>query len=109
LYRDGKPTDTKVGHKMSTLKKKLNFSKHGNHDQSSHGSWSNDDDSEGEDIPEPKNPKPKFVPYNDDSEGEFEDLDADDPRWMDNMDTLRPARSEAYYQEITSRLRERRK
>ena len=23
LYRDGKPTDTKVGHKMSTLKKKL--------------------------------------------------------------------------------------
>jgi hypothetical protein len=22
LYRDGKPTDTKVGHKMSTLKKK---------------------------------------------------------------------------------------
>jgi hypothetical protein len=90
LYRDGKPTDTKVGHKMSTLKKNFDLAKHGNHNQSSHGNWSNDDDSEGEDESEPKNPKPKFVAYDDDSEGEFADLDADDPRWMDDMDILRP-------------------
>jgi hypothetical protein len=90
LYRDGKPTDTKVGHKMSTLKKNFDLAKHGDHNQSSHGNWSNDDDSEGEDESEPKNPKPKFVAYDDDSEGEFADLDADDPRWMDDMDILRP-------------------
>jgi hypothetical protein len=90
LYRDGKPTDTKVGHKMSTLKKNFDLAKHGNHNQSSHGNWSNDDDSEGEDESESKNPKPKFVAYDDDSEGEFADLDADDPRWMDDMDILRP-------------------
>jgi hypothetical protein len=90
LYRDGKPTDTKVGHKMSTLKKNFDLAKHGDHNQSSHGNWSNDDDSEGEDESESKNPKPKFVAYDDDSEGEFADLDADDPRWMDDMDILRP-------------------
>ena len=33
-----------------------------------------------------KNPKLNFVPYKDDSEGEFEDLDYDDPKWMDTMD-----------------------
>jgi len=84
LYRDGKPTDTKVGHKVSTLKKKLDIEKHGDHDQSSHGQGG--DDSEGEDSSEPKNPKPNFVPYRDDSEEEFEELDADDPKWMDTMD-----------------------
>lgn len=98
LYRDGKPTDTKVGHKMSTLKKKFNVAKHGNHDQSSHGSWANGgynpDDSEGEDSLEPKNYRthPKFHEIIDDSEGEFEDLNYDDPRWMDDMDILRPSR-----------------
>ena len=97
LYRDGKPTETKVGHKMSTLKKNL-VEKHGNHDQGSHGAWANGkynpDDSEGEDAPEPKNYRthPKFHSSKDDSEGEFEELDADDPRWMDDMDILRPSR-----------------
>jgi hypothetical protein len=38
----------------------------------------------------PKNLKPKFVPYDDDSEGEFEDLDYDDPKYMDTMDYARP-------------------
>lgn len=45
--------------KMSTLKKNFEVSKHGNHDQSSHGSWSEN-------------------PHNDDN-----------PRAMDNMDTGR--------------------
>jgi hypothetical protein len=99
LYRDGKPTETKVGHKVSTLKKKLEVSKHGSHDQSSHGAWANGkynpDDSEGEDALEPKNygkPTPKLHSHDDDSEGEFEELDADDPRWMDDMDIMRPSR-----------------
>ncbi len=98
LYRDGKPTETKVGHKMSTLKKNSEVTKHGSHDQSSHGAWANGkynpDDSEGEDSPEPKNdrPYPKFPNTKDDSEGEFEELDADDPRWMDDMDIMRPSR-----------------
>ncbi|NBR23367.1 MAG: DUF2945 domain-containing protein [Micrococcales bacterium] len=97
LYRDGKPTDTKVGHKMSTLNKSL-VEKHGSHDQSSHGAWANGkynpDDSEGEDALEPKNYRthPKFHSTKDDSEGEFEDLNYDDPRWMDDMDILRPSR-----------------
>jgi hypothetical protein len=85
LYQDGKPTDRKVGHKMSTLSK-TEVEKHGDHDQSSHGSGNGEDDSEGEDSSEPKNPKPNFVPYKDDSEEEFEELDADDPKWMDTMD-----------------------
>jgi hypothetical protein len=84
LYQDGKPTDRKVGHKISTLKKKSDLEKHGDHDQSSHGGEA--DDSEGEDSSEPKNPKPNFVPYRDDSEEEFQELDADDPKWMDTMD-----------------------
>ena len=98
LYRDGKPTETKVGHKMSTLKKNSEVAKHGNHDQASHGAWANGgynpDDSEGEDASEPKNykPHPKFHGTKDDSEGEFEETDADDPRWMDDMDILRPSR-----------------
>ena len=39
LYRDGKPTDIQVGHKMSTLTKSLGepLLKHGSHNQSSHG------------------------------------------------------------------------
>lgn len=99
LYRDGKPTDTKVGHKMSTLKKNSKVAKHGNHDQSSHGAWANGkynpDDSEGEDASEPKNYGPTKLDRmgrKDDSEGEFEDNGADDPRWMDDMDILRPSR-----------------
>lgn len=98
LYRDGKPTETKVGHKMSTLRKSESVEKHGNHDQSSHGAWANGkynpDDAEGEDASEPKNyyDHPKFHSTNDDSEGEFEDNGADDPRWMDDMDILRPSR-----------------
>jgi hypothetical protein len=83
LYQDGKPTDRKVGHKMSTLRKS-EVEKHGDHDQSSHGGEG--DDSEGEDSSEPKNPKRDIVPYKDDSEGEFSDLDYDDPKWMDTMD-----------------------
>lgn len=96
LYRDGKPTETKVGHKMSTLKKNSEVAKHGSHDQDSHGAWANGkyspDDSEGEDGSEPKNPKSpkKLHPHNDDSEEEYEELDADDPKWMDDMDILRP-------------------
>ena len=99
LYRDGKPTETKVGHKMSTLKKNSEVAKHGSHDQSSHGAWANGkynpDDSEGEDESEPKNygdPKPKLHGHNDDSEEEYEELDADDPKWMDDMDIMRPSR-----------------
>lgn len=99
LYRDGKPTETKVGHKMSTLKKNSEVAKHGNHDQSAHGAWANGkynpDDSEGEDSPEPKNygpTKTDRMGRKDDSEGEFEETDADDPRWMDDMDILRPSR-----------------
>jgi hypothetical protein len=91
LYRDGKPTETQVGHKMSTLRKSESVEKHGSHDQDSHGAWSNgkydQDDSEGEDSIEPKNQK--LSDLKDDSEGEFEDLDYDDPRHMDDMD-LRP-------------------
>jgi hypothetical protein len=67
------------------LPKKKGIEKHGDHDQSSHGSG-NGDDSEGEDSSEPKNVKPYFVPYKDDSEEEFQELDADDPKWMDTMD-----------------------
>jgi hypothetical protein len=96
LYRDGKPTDTKVGHKVSTLKKNSNLAKHGNHDQESHGAWANGkyntDDSDGEDSSEPKNykgKKPKISYEENDTEGEF-DNNADDPRWMDNMDILFP-------------------
>lgn len=39
LYRDGKPTDIEVGHKMSSLTKSIEFDlfKHGSHNQSSHG------------------------------------------------------------------------
>jgi len=155
LYRDGKPTETKVGHKMSTLRKsesvakhgshnqkdhaphggagggfgggvgtlsrvngkiqasslfrladdeedteekKKKIEKHGSHDQGSHGAWSNGkyspDDSEGEDESEPKNPKSpkKLHSHSDDSEEEYEELDADDPKWMDDMDIMRPSR-----------------
>lgn len=90
LYRDGKPTETKVGHKVSTLKK--NFAKHYSHDQKTHGGKYNTDDSEGEDSSEPKNyrgKKPKISYEENDTEGEFES-NADDPRWMDDMDILRP-------------------
>lgn len=99
IYKDGEETETLVGHKMSTLKKNSEVAKHGNHDQGSHGAWANGkynpDDSEGEDAPEPKNygpTKTDRMGRKDDSEGEFEELDYDDPRWMDDMDILRPSR-----------------
>ena len=63
LYRDGKPTETKVGHKMSTLRKSELVEKHQDHDQSSHGSWSDN-------------------PHN-----------ADNPKHMDSMDMGRPQSS----------------
>ena len=96
LYRDGKPTEVKVGHKVSTLKKSFDVFKHGNHDQSQHGAWANgkynNDDSEGEDMSEPKNykgKKPKISYQSNDTEGEFVD-NTDDPKWMDEMDVIRP-------------------
>lgn len=99
IYKDGEETETLVGHKMSTLKKNSEVAKHGNHDQGSHGAWANGkynpDDSEGEDASEPKNygpTKTDRMGRKDDSEGEFEDNGADDPRWMDDMDILRPSR-----------------
>lgn len=98
IYKDGKETETLVGHKMSTLNKSL-VQKHGSHDQASHGAWANGkynpDDAEGEDAPEPKNygpTKTDRMGLKDDSEGEFEDLNYDDPKWMDSMDILRPSR-----------------
>lgn len=36
LYRDGKATDTQVGHKMSSLSKSADVVKHGSHDQKTH-------------------------------------------------------------------------
>lgn len=79
--------------------KKAIVEKHGSHDQRSHGAWSsggkgkyNTDDSEGEDSSEPKNYKDKApkISYNsNDTEGEFGD-NTDDPKWMDEMDVLRP-------------------
>ena len=94
------PTDVQLYAEAlpATLKKNSEVTKHGSHDQASHGAWANGkynpDDSEGEDSPEPKNdrPYPKFPNTKDDSEGEFEELDADDPRWMDDMDIMRPSR-----------------
>jgi hypothetical protein len=87
LYRDGEPTDTQVGHKASTLKKKL-VTKHGNHDQRSHGSWS--DESDGEYL-DTEGLHGSHRRRKDDSEGEFED-DDDDMEAMDMMDILRPPR-----------------
>jgi len=91
LYRDGKPTDTKVGDKMSTLKKKIDLSKHGDHDQSSHGTWS--DESEGEYV-DNQGLHPRHRRSKDDSEGEFGDSsDDNDMEAMDMMDILRPPKS----------------
>lgn len=92
IYKDGKETETLVGHKMSTLRKSASVEKHGNHDQKTHAGKYNIDDSEGEDSSEPKNykdKKPKIKYDDNDTEGEF-DNNADDPRWMDDMDILRP-------------------
>lgn len=102
IYKDGKETETLVGHKMSTLRKSESVEKHGSHDQSTHGAWSNGkynpDDSEGEDEIEPKNYRTpqKLSDLKDDSEGEFEDLNYDDPRHMDDMDILRPFGGNAF-------------
>ena len=85
LYRDGEPTETQVGHKMSTLKKNFDLAKHGTHDQKTHGRW---DESEGEfESTEGKHPR-HYRPKDDDSEGEFEDIDDVDE--MDDMDLLQP-------------------
>jgi len=73
------------GHRYASDKKEVD--KHGDHDQSTHGDRYNADDSEGESGIEGKNPKPYFAPSKqDDSEGEFEDSDYDDPSYMDTMD-----------------------
>ena len=102
IYKDGKETETLVGHKMSTLRKSESVEKHGSHDQSSHGAWANGkynpDDSEGEDEIEPKNYRTpqKLSELKDDSEGEFEDSNYDDPRHMDDMDILRPFGGNAF-------------
>ena len=84
--------------KRDEAMKKATVEKHGNHDQSQHGAWANGkyntDDSEGEDYSEPKNykgKKPKITwDSTDDSEGEYGDSNYDDPKWMDDMDILRP-------------------
>lgn len=86
LYRDGKPTETQVGHKMSTLKKNFDLAKHGNHDQRTHGAWA--DESEGE-YEDNQGLHGRHRRGEDDSEGEFEDTD-DDMEAMDNMDILNP-------------------
>jgi hypothetical protein len=86
LYRDDKPTDTQVGHKMSTLKKNSKLAKHGNHDQKTHGTWA--DESEGE-YEDSQGLHGEHRRRKDDSEGEFED-DDDDMEAMDMMDILRP-------------------
>ena len=102
IYKDGKETETLVGHKMSTLRKSESVEKHGSHDQGSHGAWANGkynpDDSEGEDEIEPKNYRTpqKLSDLKDDSEGEFEDSNYDDPRHMDDMDILRPFGGNAF-------------
>lgn len=85
LYRDGKPTETQVGHKASTLKKNLVI-KHGNHDQKTHGRWS--DESEGE-YEDNQGLHGTHSRSEDDSEGEFEDTDTD-MESMDMMDIMRP-------------------
>lgn len=88
LYRDGEPTDTQVGHKMSTLKKNSNVAKHGNHDQKTHGRWS--DESEGEYV-DNQGLHGTHRRSKDDSEGEFGNSnDDDDMEAMDMMDILRP-------------------
>jgi len=87
LYRDGKPTDTQVGHKASTLRKSLVL-KHGNHDQKTHGRWS--DESDGEYL-DTEGLHPKHFREDDESEGEFgSSSDDDDMEAMDQMDILRP-------------------
>lgn len=101
LYRDGKPTETKVGHKMSTLKKNFDFLKHGNHDQRSHGRWSKDD-SEGE-FADTEGLHPKHRWKKDDSEGEYEDTEWQDLAAMDEMDLRNPPKPESYYQERARR------
>ena len=88
LYRDGEPTETQVGHKMSTLKKNSNLAKHGNHDQRSHGAWA--DESEGE-YEDRQGLHGKHKRDEDESEGEFGNSnDDDDMEAMDMMDILRP-------------------
>jgi len=86
IYRDDEETETLVGHKMSTLKKNSEVTKHGNHDQRSHGKWAGDSEGEYADTEGLHKPHSRVK---DDSEGEFEDTD-DDMEAMDMMDILRP-------------------
>lgn len=93
---DSKPVNLTNYSVFMNKAKNFEVAKHGNHDQASHGAWANGkynpDDSEGEDSSEPKNykdKKPKISYDDNDTEGEF-DNNADDPRWMDDMDILRP-------------------
>jgi hypothetical protein len=54
-------------------------------------------------------PRHRKTNVNDD-DGEFGNLsDDDDMGAMDDMDILRPAKPESYYQEISQRIRERKK
>jgi len=90
IYRNEEETDTLVGHKMSTLKKNSEVAKHGNHDQRTHGRWS--DESEGEYL-DTEGIHPKHTRPRDESEGEFGDSNDDnDMEAMDMMDILRPPR-----------------
>ena len=98
LYRDGKPTETKVGHKMSTLRKGLVVEKHGNHDQRTHGRWAKDD-SEGE-FANTEGLHPAHRWSKDDSEGEFVDTEWQDIAAMDEMDLRHPPKPESYYQQF---------
>lgn len=89
IYRDDEETETLVGHKMSTLKKNSEVTKHGNHDQRSHGKWADETEGEYEDT-QGEHPRHSKVNVGDD-EGEFGDLsDDDDMEAMDMMDILRP-------------------
>lgn len=85
IVNDGNSKPLNLTNYAVSMEKAKSVEKHGSHDQSSHGAWSNGkynaDDSEGEDESEPKNygnaPK-KLHSHNDDSEEEYEELDADD-------------------------------
>lgn len=89
IYRDDEETETLVGHKMSTLKKNSEVTKHGNHDQRSHGKWADESEGEYEDT-QGEHPRHSKINVGDD-EGEFGDLsDDDDMEAMDMMDILRP-------------------
>jgi len=102
VVNDGNSKPVNLSDYAVDFKKAKSVEKHGSHDQGSHGSWANGkyspDDSEGEDAIESKNYRTpqKLSDLKDDSEGEFEDLNYDDPRRMDDMDILRPFGGNAF-------------